>query len=92
MALNILGYAIIQLPELLPSLYDYVLHGIFGKSSMNHKKVKPRSLQQNNRFMFKANDVDDAKLPNLSKRLLKLEMQNNSLMDEIRDLKLKHSG
>ena len=92
MALNILGYAIIQLPELLPSLYDHVIQGFFGKSSMNHKKVKPRSLQQDNRFMFMENDADEVKLPNVSKRLLKLEIQNNSLIDEIRDLRLKFNG
>ena len=59
---------------------------------MNHKKVKPRSLQQDNRFMFMKNDTDEVKLPNVSKRLLKLEIQNNSLIDEIRDLKLKFNG
>ena len=89
MVLDILGYAIIQLPEFLPSLYGYVMHAFFGKPSPTHKKVNPRSLQQDNRFMLMENEP---KQPNASKRLLKHDMQINSVINEIRDLKLMING
>lgn len=89
MVFDILGYAIIQLPEFLRFLYDYVMNVFFGKSPLTHKKVNARSLPQDSKFIFMENE---AKQPNMSKRLLKHEMQIDCIMDEIRDLKLMING
>ena len=77
------------MPEFLPSLYGLVMHVFSGKSFITHKKANPGSLQQDKIFMHMENE---AKQPNVSKMLLKHEWQINSLIDELRDFKLKFDG
>ena len=89
---KILGYAIIQMPELLLHLYEYFESRMFcsKRRSVTNKKLKAISLQQGNEVLcIKDIGKDEGNQTNVSKRLLQMEIQYKCLAEEMQDLKLK---